>query len=227
MTTKRNFTAEEAQKKFDALPAEIKNLLYSSDMTSAIQKVGEKNKLHYDQMGVLEIETNNVMLGFTDTADYPDMLVRSLGVDKAAADAIAKDINETLFAKIRDSMKKMDTLPADKEPSVVMPSAAAKASLPATSTAPVPSTPPPAAAPKPVVPAAPAVPMVQTMHTADIMLSEPTVNMPPKPAVPITPVANSTAASSGAPAVSKPEIKVEAPKPVPPYKADPYREPPE
>lgn len=217
MATQKIFSAEEAQKKYSALPQEVKGLLYSPEMVSAIQKAGEKNKLHYDQMGVLEIETRNVMLGFTEPSDYPEALVESLRVNRAIADAIVKDINELLFVKIRESMKTgaQDSGPASKASSVVTPSAAS-----ATTTSPTQK-------PVPIVTSTkPQLDLPAPLHAADVMLSEPTVSLAPKPMPPppsAVPVKQPPAPSSTPPA---PTTKVEPPKPAP-YKADPYREPPE
>src|SRR6266404_4283908 len=105
MATQRDFTSEEVQKKLLELPEEVKTLLYSPEMVSAIQKAGEKNRLHYDQMGTLERETANVLLGFTETADYAKILANTLSIDLAQAESVARDMNDMLFSKIRDALK--------------------------------------------------------------------------------------------------------------------------
>lgn len=223
MTTQRKFTAEEAQKKFDALPPEIKSLIYTPEVTSAIQKVGEKNHLHFDQMGVLEVETSNVMLGFTDPKDLPQILAENLRIDRVQADAVIQDLNDSLFSKIRESMKKMyESAPAlvVEKKSVVMPSSA---SIQPPTTPPRPVV--PTTAPKPVVPATPPAPVAKPTDVhAELMLREATVSMPPKIVAP-APAASAPASAPSNPTPSAPP-KVEAPKPAP-YKADPYREPPE
>jgi len=251
MATQRNFTAEEVKKKMQQMPAEIRSLLYSPEMVAAIQKVGEKNKLHYDQMGALEVETSNVMLGFTDTADYPEMLMQSLLVDKTQAETIAKDINDALFAKIRESMKasaQKTATPTESGKSVVMPSSVAKVGAeaavakpavsvavnPVTTPAPVSISPAapvvPPATPKPIstgsitIPSAPAKPaMPAALPKVDAMLSKPTVSIAPQQPAAATPTApNAAPANNPAPA---PQAKAEPPKPGPLYKTDPYREP--
>ena len=221
MTTQRTFTAGEAQKKYEALPEEVKDILYSPELTAIIQKVGEKNKLHYDQMGRLEMETRNVMLGFTETNDFTQILTKVLDIESDRAFAVVQDLNEFLFNKIRDTLKQ-PTTPSDKldtvssppavnspleEKSVVMPSAAkVPASAPAPAAQPVTPASVPAAAPSaPIVSKSAGLP---AMPQVDAMLSQPTVSIAPKPAA------------------SAPEItKTEAPKPGPIYKTDPYHEP--
>ena len=239
MTTQRTFTSEEAQKKFEALPEAVKDMLYSAELTAIIQKVGEKNKLHYDQMGRLEIETHNVLLGFTDTEDYAPILMKTLEVDQGTARTITEDMNELLFSKIREDMKQATTAasmpekisnppamsaPAMPEKSVVMPSAA-KAPVPAVTT-PVPTaTPSTPAVPAPSVPEIIKPVGMPMMQHVDAMLSQPTVSIAPKPVAPASTPAPATmppvAATTPAPDVKKSDV----PAPPPIYKTDPYHEP--
>ena len=230
-------TAEETQKRFAQLPEQVQDLLYSHKMFGILQEVANKNQLHIDQLGTLEMETGQVMLGFTEAKDYPDALMQSLQIDKVKADTIAKEIDEMLFSKIRDAMKqtsaaaiapeKISNPPAMSasavpEKSVVMPSAA-KAPVP-TVTTPAPSATPLTAinTPAPAVPTSPAAPAMPAvikpaglpvMPHVDAMLSAPTVSIAPKPADVTTPTPTDVK-------------KSDAPAPAPTYRAtDPYHEP--
>lgn len=232
--------AEEIRKKFSELPADIKALAYSADMMAVIKQVAEKNQLHIDKIEPLEGEAVDVMTGYTAPRDFVQSLMDNLEVDKIKAEAIAKDVNELLFSKIRESMKQVSgqaptTLPTSNPPamsapaavtgekSVVMPSTIAKSAPAAVTPAPV--IPPPAPAPAPTVPFIPAKPKpaeLPAMTHIDAMLSQPTVSVAPKveaPALvaPAAPVANTPKPAEAA--------KVEPPKPGPIYKTDPYLEP--
>src|SRR3989344_3661472 len=180
---KETYTPEEIKEKFDALPADIKAVIYSADMLGQIQKIVEKYKLHIDKLDILEAETADVMTGFSKPEDFVSNLSSALSVDRAQAENIAKDINEGLFLKIRESLKRLYS--EEKAPAVQMPLAA-----------PVITTKTPA--PKPIEP-----------HPADIMLTQKTVTtapsapMPPKPATPVAPVAPKPA--SPAPITPQPD----------------------
>ncbi len=207
---KNIFSNEEVAKKYESLPQEVKDLLYSFEMTSIITKVGEKHGLHIDQMDKLNTETGYVMMGLTDTKDFQALIAEDLGIEPAKAQGVARDIEEMLFSKIRDAMKKMVAPPspvldasASKPPlSSVLPTS----STTTTPTAPIstlPTTPAPTTLEIP-----PKEEKVETkletkieMKPSDIILTEPTVAKTPE--------------------VS---IKTEPPKPQD-YKADPYREP--
>src|SRR3989344_3445964 len=178
--TQQSFSPEEAQKRFESLPPEVKKMLYSPEMMSTLKQVSEKHQLHIDQLGLLEAETSAVMLGFTETKDFPQMLVGALRVDSPNASAIAQDVSSLLFEKIRNSMKSVDTqtlqtpapstqTPAAAAPGVQKPppaltSLAHKLPMPPAVSAPAPATPsmkpstpaawPPPPAAKPQVPLA-------------------------------------------------------------------------
>jgi hypothetical protein len=162
---------------------------------------------------------------------------------------VIQDINDLLLTPIRESMKKVyeenavstekmasQTAPV-KETSVVMPSAVRVPVTPASSPlagqakpalTPIPptlATPTQATAPKPPPTPAPAIKPVE-IHAADLMLSEPTVSMAPKQVLSAPAPASASSPVSPASSPPAPATKVEVPKPAP-YKADPYREPPE
>jgi hypothetical protein len=206
-----SYSAEDAKKRYEKLPPEIKGLLYTPGMSFTIQQIGQKNKLHLDQIDTLNTETGQLMLGFVEPKDFPIELAEMLRVDRIQADAIVQDVNDMLLAPIRESMKKVyeqnrevplsaPQKPPSIEKSVIMPSTV----LPSTPAAPL--------AKLPTISTASAPPM----HSADMMLAETTVNMVKKfePPTPTTPAATTAI----------PPTKTEVPKPAP-YKADPYREP--
>jgi hypothetical protein len=196
---KKLYTNEEVNKKYDSLPEEIKDFLYSFEMTSIITKVGEKNALHIDQMDRLNTETGYVMMGLTETKDFPAIIADDLQIDAAKAQAVAKDIEEMLFSKIRDAMKQAPA-PASKPPlREVLPTASS--SLPAT---PAPTS----------VEIPPKIEKIE-VKPSDMMLAEPTVAQTPEIAIQTQDIA---------PAAPPTAPKTEPPKPQD-YKADPYREP--
>jgi hypothetical protein len=176
--TQRIYTPEEAQKKFEALPREVKDAIYSSETLTSTRMIGEKHQLHLDQMGILQAEISAVLMGFTDTTDFPEVLAEELKVDEKTAGSIAEDVSEQVISKIRGSMKQADTKVATSKipstppaitnapvppstpetKSVVMPSAAKatvpmadiKPTMPAAGSAPIPPKVTPVSTPGPV-----------------------------------------------------------------------------
>lgn len=210
---RKTYTPEEIQKRFDALPSDIKALVYSADMLRLIQKIGGKHQLHVDQLGSLEAETADVMSGFSRPEDFISNIEQSLQIDHAKAEAVAKDVNDMLFVKIRESLKKLyetsegaPRAEAAERPAIYHLPLEAKGSAPQPE---APVQPHPTSSPQPAHAQKPPVPHVA--HPNDTLLTHKTVTVPPPaPAAPRTP------ASAPAPAPAKPAG----------YKTDPYREPP-
>src|SRR6185312_8137195 len=103
------YTPEEAQKKFESLTKEIKDVMYASETLSTTRNIGEQHQLHIDQIGLLQAEISAVLMGFTDTSDFPKVIEEELKVDSKTAEGIAKGVNEQIFDKIRGSMMQADT----------------------------------------------------------------------------------------------------------------------
>ena len=108
MATQKIYSPAEAQARYYKLPQEVQDFLYSYEMLSTIKEIGQKNGLHIDQVGLLQVETNAVLLGFTEAQDFSSQLAENLHLEKPRADMVAKDVNEKILVKIRETMKKTD-----------------------------------------------------------------------------------------------------------------------
>ncbi len=97
---------QQIQQRLAELPEDVRNTVLSADVGKRIQEIGADNKLHIDQINILENETLMVMLGFTDPSDFADTLIKQLSIPNEAAEKIAGDMAEKLFVPIRESMKK-------------------------------------------------------------------------------------------------------------------------
>ena len=198
MALQNTFSDEEVQQKIDSLPADIQQLLYSSEMNTAIQQIGAARHLHVDQIGLLSALASNVMLGLTNTRDFVQAITEYLEVNETEAAAIAEDVNTQLFEKIRESLKQITTPATDVTATMVPPAASA-------SYTPLPT--------QPTI-AAPSMPSLEA-HPLDAALSQPTVSLPQIVESGVIP----TAATPVAPTSSAPAAPTKT------YTVDPYREP--
>jgi hypothetical protein len=155
-------TEEEIERVFDSLPAQIQDYIYSEDLNSAVKKIGQRNQLHIDQMGFLQAEIVDVLTGKTRQDDFVPYMMETLEIDRAKADAIAQDVNDKIFLKIRESLQQVHELTKER----------------------------PESAP-PAMMAVPAVKLLEPT-AADIMLTQKTVTAPvPLGQKNITPAASS------------------------------------
>lgn len=104
------FSSEEIQKKFALLSDDIKKAITSVDTSKSLQSIGEKYKLHIDQIGMLGEETGFVMLGLTHPTKFTSDLKNKLGLDDEIIKKIAEDVNVQIFRPIRESLKKVHSI---------------------------------------------------------------------------------------------------------------------
>ncbi len=92
-------------KKIKTLPENIQQALYSPEIFENLRKIGERNKLHLDQLEILEDQIALVILGDIPSDDLVDNLEQKLQLGTEEAIKLAVDINEEIFLPIRESIK--------------------------------------------------------------------------------------------------------------------------
>lgn len=115
------FTDEQIIEKYKQLPEDLKKAIFSVEMTEAVKRISGKYQLHIDKIGALGNETGMVMLGVTHPRDFISNLSQRLGVDKETARKIAEEVNAQIFAKVRDSLKKIHGITGEGAPFVKTP----------------------------------------------------------------------------------------------------------
>lgn len=110
------------QNKLDTVPEDVREQVTSDEVAQALSEIGKHHALHIDKQGILDEETLYIMLGIENPDNFVDKLQGRLGIDEGKAIAIARDINEKVFLRIRQSL--MDMQEAEKAPETPAPSAA-------------------------------------------------------------------------------------------------------
>lgn len=106
---------EQLKEKYNNLPEDVKNAIFSAGVEKALTEIGEKNNLHVDKIGELMEEVDLVMLGITDPKDFIRNLYGRLGIeDKEQVRQVAHEVNEQVFQKIRESLKTVHGMKIEK-----------------------------------------------------------------------------------------------------------------
>ena len=100
---------------YKKLPEDLRDAILSVDSADITRSIGEKNKLTIDKIGELASETGRVMLGVTHPNEFIGNLADRLEVDKEKARAIAQEINEQIFKKVRESLRKIHNIREGEE----------------------------------------------------------------------------------------------------------------
>ena len=86
------------------LPKAVQEIIAKIDLTKEISDLREKHNLMLDQVSSLEIETRLVMIGLEPGEDFVDNIIKNVGLKEDIAIAVAEDINDSIFGKIRKVM---------------------------------------------------------------------------------------------------------------------------
>lgn len=98
---------KEVRTRFSLLPEDVQKMLISSEYQMKLYEIAKKEKLTYEQLGTLELETTMVLLGMTEPEEFSGEIKTALGIADATIDDMIKEINQQVFAPIRESMKKI------------------------------------------------------------------------------------------------------------------------
>jgi len=101
------FTTEQIENQYQTLPNEIKEAMLKIETADIVRTIGNKYALHVDQVGELADEIGLVMLGLTRPNEFVTHIIARIGVDHIVAEAIAKEVNEQIFLKIRESLQEL------------------------------------------------------------------------------------------------------------------------
>ena len=111
----QNYTEEQIAQMYDNLPEDLKEAIFSLDMSEIVEKIGREKQLNIEQIGDLANETGMVMLGVTHPNEFIANLADRLEVDKEKARVIAGEINEQIFKPVRESIRKIHSMREEGE----------------------------------------------------------------------------------------------------------------
>lgn len=99
------YTYEQIVEQYKRLPQDIREAIDLLDTAGILGEIGQKYALHIDEIGKLADQTAMVIIGFVRPVDFVTNLVARLGLDRPVAEAIAREVNEQIFLKIRESLQ--------------------------------------------------------------------------------------------------------------------------
>ncbi len=102
-----NHSEQILKARFEQLPEDVRKAIIATPWKDKLAQIASKHKLHIDQADRLGKETIIVMFGL----DHPDNLIyniaKNVEVSEEEATAIAEDLNNEIFLKIRESLKRV------------------------------------------------------------------------------------------------------------------------
>jgi hypothetical protein len=160
----QEYTDEQIREKYNNLPEDLKKAIFGVETAGILKIIGEKYQLYLDKIGVLGNETGLVMLGITHPNNFISNLAERLKIDKETARKIGEEVNNQIFAKVRESLKKIH--------GIVPPPPQPPPPLPQPTPRPQPTPPPLPPSPLTPLPKGEGVPTVSGVGTGEVKKEE-------------------------------------------------------
>ncbi len=154
-----NDVKKELRTRFLLLPDEIQQAVTDEAYQVKLFEIAKAQKLTFEELSILEVETTMVLLGMTKPDDYRDVLQEQLKKNDPEIDAVVKAVNEKVFIPVRAAMERVFTVKSD--PADFLKDDGSEASAPTTDT----SIPPAKA--EATAPAASVPPTAQSLTAAE------------------------------------------------------------
>jgi len=94
------------EKAKSGLPDDTLNAINTVDWKAVILGMRERKGYSFEQLGDLELETELLLCGLLSPKDYPGELENRMKISRAQANELVNEMNEQVFAKIREEMIK-------------------------------------------------------------------------------------------------------------------------
>ena len=92
------------KKIIESLPAAIRKVVESKELTITIEEIGNKHDLYIWQVGALVHECMLTLIGVHSSYDFIKNLKKNLEINEELAEKLRLEINEKIFKTIRKSM---------------------------------------------------------------------------------------------------------------------------
>jgi hypothetical protein len=83
------------------IPPEFQNLALSAELYDQSEKIGNKFNLHIDQIGELDAEIRDILMGSAKSEDFVKDLRERLEIDESKAKEITEEVNKEVFQAIK------------------------------------------------------------------------------------------------------------------------------
>lgn len=108
LNTELDIQDQMINERMEKLPLDLQQAINSTDNEQIIQEIGKRHHLHIDQIGELDNEIWQVMLGLEPAANFTTKIQARLGISQNEAEQIAGEVNSEIFLPIRESLKQIE-----------------------------------------------------------------------------------------------------------------------
>ncbi len=106
----KKITPEEIKNAFDAMPSNLVNAISSIKVEKVIQEIEKKYSLHIDKAGTLNGLRPLVFAGLLSTQEFSQEIEQGMGLSVIQTPLLISDLNEKIFAPVRQKMQEIEEL---------------------------------------------------------------------------------------------------------------------
>lgn len=103
----QQYTDQQLFEKYDNLPEDLQEMVFSDEISAVVQEIGGEQDLIDDKIKGLNEGVNMVLFGIVSPNDFISDLTQRLGIDNEIAVKIAQEVDEKIFSKVQESLKKV------------------------------------------------------------------------------------------------------------------------
>jgi len=103
-------TQDQLREIYNSLPEDLQDAMGSAETSATVRKIAKNYGLSVDQMGELAGEIGLTILGVHLLNEMPKNIALALGCDLTLGNAIYRDINGSIFLKVRASLERVHDL---------------------------------------------------------------------------------------------------------------------
>ena len=93
---------EQLKARFELLPEQLKQVIVDGHYNTALFNISKSQKLTFEQLESLQLETLMALLGMCTASEYRIALGDSIGKSDTELDAIIALVNTEVFDKVKD-----------------------------------------------------------------------------------------------------------------------------
>jgi len=103
-------TQDQLREIYNSLPEDLQDVMGSAETSATVRKIAKNYGLSVDQMGELAGEIGLTILGVHLLNEMPKNIALALGGDLIVGNSIYRDINGSIFLKVRASLERVHDL---------------------------------------------------------------------------------------------------------------------
>lgn len=101
------YTPEQLEERYQKLPEELKDALFSVETTKLIDRIRKENKFSEKDAEKLAELVGRVLIGILPPKEFEESLKAELGIPAKSAKKIAETINSQVFDPVKESLTKL------------------------------------------------------------------------------------------------------------------------